>query len=149
MTTHRHHVTYASAVMVFFLLIFTMAASPAICPAASSQEGTPSGAGMHAASGALTVLYFPVKAAFALCGGVVGGLTYAFTAGDTSAAQSVWKTSMYGTYLITPDHLKGNRPVQFLGESAAAGSAQGGQPVQFPAEPSNAEDTAFTEETLK
>jgi hypothetical protein len=56
-----------------------------------------------------------LKAAFAIGGGVVGGLAYAFSGGNENAAKSIWTTSMYGTYIITPDHLRGDRPIRFLG----------------------------------
>lgn len=67
------------------------------------------------AAGLSTLVYLPLKLAFAIGGGIVGGLTYAFTGGNEQAAKSVWNTSLYGTYLITPDHLQGNRPIRFLG----------------------------------
>ncbi len=81
----------------------------------SIEGGSTSGAGMQVASGFSTLLYLPLKLAFALAGGIVGGLTYAFTGGNEIAAKSVWTTSMYGTYIITPDHLQGNRSIRFLG----------------------------------
>lgn len=122
----------ATAVIVVFCLS-TILVAPVVhaqdtLPPASPQtttssstdtsQGTPSGAGMGAASAVATILYFPFKAAFAIGGGVVGGLTYVFTGGNESAAKSVWQTSMYGTYVITPDHLTGDKPVRFLGISA-------------------------------
>ncbi|THJ25059.1 MAG: hypothetical protein CAF45_002840 [Nitrospira sp. CG24E] len=81
----------------------------------SSEGGTTSDAGWGVLAGLSSLVYFPVKAAFAIGGAIVGGLTYAFSGGDEKAAKPVWQTSMYGTYLITPDHLQGNRPVRFLG----------------------------------
>ena len=80
-----------------------------------TEGGTPASAGMLAAAGLSTLLYFPLKAVFAISGGIVGGLTYVFTAGDEQAAKKVWNTTLYGTYIITPDHLQGNRPIRFLG----------------------------------
>ena len=81
----------------------------------STEGGTASSAGMQVAAGFSTLLYLPLKAAFALGGGIVGGLAYAFSGGNEQAAKSIWDTSLYGTYLITPDHLQGNRPIRFLG----------------------------------
>ena len=84
-----------------------------------SSEGTEGGnassAGMQVAAGVSTLLYLPLKLAFAIGGGIVGGLAYAFSGGNEQAAKSIWNTSLYGTYLITPDHLQGNRPIRFLG----------------------------------
>ncbi len=73
---------------------------------------------MGAASAAATILYFPFKAAFAIGGGIVGGLAYVFSGFSESTAKSIWVPSMYGTYLITPEHLSGDRPVRFLGVEA-------------------------------
>lgn len=82
---------------------------------ASTEGGTPSDAGMLAMAGLSTLLYFPLKAVFAISGGIVGGLAYAFSGGNEQAAKSIWTTSLYGTYFLTPDHLQGNRPIRFLG----------------------------------
>ena len=81
----------------------------------SSEGGSASSAGMGAAAGLSTLLYLPLKAAFAIGGGLVGGLAYAFSGGNENAAKSIWTTSMYGTYIITPEHLRGDRPIRFLG----------------------------------
>jgi hypothetical protein len=80
-----------------------------------TQQGTASGAGLQAAAAVSTILYFPLKAAFAIAGGIVGGLTYVFSGGSEQTAKNVWIPSMYGTYVITPEHLTGDRSVRFLG----------------------------------
>ncbi len=82
----------------------------------SAQEGgTASNAGLGAAGLLLTIPYGAAKVAFALGGGVVGGLAYLFSGGNEQTAQDIWTTSMYGTYVITPAHLKGDKAVRFLG----------------------------------
>jgi hypothetical protein len=81
-----------------------------------STEG-PEGTGVQVASWLLTVPYCAVKSAFAIAGSVVGGLGYAFSGGNTKTAESVWTTSVYGTYIIRPAHLRGEEPVRFLGQS--------------------------------
>lgn len=93
----------------------------------SSEGGNASSAGMQAAAGLSTLVYLPLKLAFAIGGGVVGGLTYAFSGFDESAAKKVWNTTLYGTYLITPDHLQGNRPIRFLG---VADSNDASEPIR-------------------
>lgn len=131
-------------VVVFLLLALC---TVTIVPSAWSQEstgspssqstegGTASSAGMQVAAGLSTLLYLPLKLAFAIGGGIVGGLTYVFTAGDEHAAKSVWNTSLYGTYIITPDHLEGNRPIRFLGvadlnEASAPAPAAAPEPIR-------------------
>lgn len=92
---------------------------------ATDAQSTPSGVGMQAAAAVTTILYFPFKAAFAIGGGIVGGLAYLFSGGSEKTAKSIWIPSMYGTYIITPDHLKGDEAVRFLGVPPAGGDALG------------------------
>jgi hypothetical protein len=82
------------------------------------QQGTATGAGMGALSAVSTILYFPFKGACALGGGIVGGLAYLFSGGSEQTAKDIWIPSMYGTYVITPEHLNGERPVRFFGVAA-------------------------------
>jgi hypothetical protein len=69
--------------------------------------------------GALTVLtnavYMPAKLVYATLGAVTGGFAYALTAGDLNTAETVWVTSMGGTYVVTPTMLQGEDPIAFSG----------------------------------
>src|SRR5204862_386451 len=64
--------------------------------------------------GSLTVLtnlvYMPAKVTYALLGGLTGGFAYALTAGDLKTAETVWVTTMGGTYVVTPHMLQGDDP---------------------------------------
>lgn len=80
------------------------------------EEGsTATRAGLGVASFLATIPYGVTKVAFAAAGGIVGGLAYVFSGADTRTAKNIWTTSMYGTYVITPNHLRGDRAVRFLG----------------------------------
>jgi len=97
----------------------------------NTEGGSASSAGMQAAAAVSTILYFPFKAAFAIGGGIVGGLAYAFSGGNEQAAKSIWDTSLRGTYFISPDHLQGNRPIRFLGVADSDdASAHAPEPVR-------------------
>jgi hypothetical protein len=72
--------------------------------------------GMEAASALATMVYFPAKAAFALGGGIAGGLTYAFTGGDEKATSKIWRASMEGDYMVKPGNLTGEVPINFVGQ---------------------------------
>lgn len=85
--------------------------------AENSETSDDPSLGLQVASGALSVLYVPVKVVYAGLGGVIGGMVYLVTAGNESAAQSVWDASFKGDYWLTPDHLQGNEPVHFKGEA--------------------------------
>lgn len=86
--------------------------------AENSEASDDSSLGLQIASGALSILYTPVKVVYAGVGGLFGGFVYLVTAGNEPAAQSVWDASLKGDYWLTPDHLQGNEPVRFKGESA-------------------------------
>ena len=80
--------------------------------------------------GVLTVLsdavYMPVKVVYATLGGLTGGLAFLCTGGDFQTAETVWVTSMGGTYVITPPMLRGEEPITFAGSpshDAAADTA--------------------------
>lgn len=98
------------------------------------SQSTASGAGMQAASWLVTIPYGAAKVVFAILGGVTGGLTWAFSGGNDEAAQAVWVTSVYGTYVITPDHLNGDKAIRFLGVSSetdgVAVETRSAEPVQ-------------------
>ena len=75
------------------------------------------GVGIHLASWALTIPYIAAKSAFALTGAIVGGVGYVFSGGNQDTAKAVWTTSICGTYIIRPAHLRGQEPVDFLGKT--------------------------------
>jgi len=71
--------------------------------------------GYGAASVLATIPYGLAKLLYAGAGTVVGGLAYVFSKGDTAAAKAVWTASLRGTYVLTPEHLKGERDIHFIG----------------------------------
>jgi len=93
--------------------------SPGSTLANDQASGTDSSndTGMQVASWALTVPYCAGKSAFAIAGSVVGGLAYAFSGGSSKTAETVWATSVYGTYILRPAHLRGEEPIHFLGKA--------------------------------
>ena len=97
--------------------IWVMMATPAIPqePVYQEEGSTAARAGLGVASFLATIPYGVTKVAFAVGGGIVGGLAYLFSGANTETAKNIWTTSIYGTYVITPDHLRGDRAVRFLG----------------------------------
>jgi len=73
--------------------------------------------GLQAASWLATAPYGSVKVAYALVGGIVGGLTWVFTGGNTESAKAVWIPSMTGQYIVQPENLTGDKPLRFMGGS--------------------------------
>lgn len=139
--THREFIRRLPLFAVVVLMTFTtLVAAPAwsqeSAPQASappaSEGGNASSAGMQVASVLATIPYFACKGAFAIVGGVVGGLTYVFSGLNENAAKNVWTTSMYGTYIITPEHLQGDKAIRFLGVPDAEAPAQTAAPAMEP-----------------
>jgi hypothetical protein len=106
----------AIVLMVVFMGVTMM--SPGSILAEDQMSGTDSSddTGIKVASWALTVPYCIGKSAFAVAGSVVGGLGYAFSGGNSKTAQTIWTTSVYGTYILRPAHLRGEEPIHFLGK---------------------------------
>ncbi|MSR25113.1 MAG: hypothetical protein EXR96_08505 [Nitrospiraceae bacterium] len=102
-------------------------------------ENTGTQYGLGVVSFVISIPYSALKLAFATTGGIIGGFTYLFSSGNQKAANSVWDTSMRGTYVITPRHLKGEEPVRFFGvppirdEAPAATSMPEPAPAPAPA----------------
>jgi len=89
--------------------------SPAFADSADTHSST--GSDFVTGLGCLLVapVYGAAKLAFAISGGIVGGLAWAFSGGDIETADNVWNPTLKGTYVITPDHLKGVAPIEFIG----------------------------------
>jgi hypothetical protein len=76
------------------------------------------GAGYGVGALLCNVLYIPAKLTYAVVGGVVGGGTYLVTAGNQQAANTVWRSSFGGDYVVTPQMLAGQQPLNFSGPTA-------------------------------
>ena len=83
-----------------------------------ANQSTASQFGLGVSSVFLTIPYGLGKVVYALLGGIRGGFTYALTGGNENAAKAVWDSSLRGTYVITPEHLQGDRAIRFLGVPA-------------------------------
>jgi hypothetical protein len=81
------------------------------------QEGGVNWPGTGYGVGALfaNVLYVPAKLVYAILGGLVGGGTYLITAGNKQAADTVWRSAFGGDYVVTPQMLAGEQPINFSG----------------------------------
>ncbi|MDR4462674.1 MAG: hypothetical protein MRJ66_00240 [Nitrospira sp.] len=83
--------------------------------ASRSNLSSPEGAGLQAASWALSVPYGAAKMSYAIGGGFVGALAWAMTGGDLEVAKSIWIPSMTGDYIVQPPHLTGEMHLYFVG----------------------------------
>jgi hypothetical protein len=75
------------------------------------------GAGVGAATLLANVGYIPAKTVYAIVGGITGGVGYALTGGNQQVGNSIWRSSLGGDYVLTPDMVSGQTPIHFSGPS--------------------------------
>ena len=91
-----------------------LAASPAGAGSGGDESvGRQGGLGLAAA--ATTLVYTPLKLAYAITGSVIAGLAWVFSAGDNDVAGPIFTAALRGDYVITPDHLTGRERIEFFG----------------------------------
>lgn len=86
--------------------------------ASASDESTPEQVTFGVGSALGTLVYAPVKAAFCILGGIGSVFTLPF--GGPKMAGQVAGASCRGTWVITPDALKGKEQVRFVGDAASS-----------------------------
>jgi hypothetical protein len=98
----------ATAIIVFALGLIT--------PYNVKAEGTGSNVGYGVGSVLASCVYSPAKLVYAGVGGLTGGIGFLLTGGNQDVAKKIWTPSVRGTYVVTPDMLKGKEKVQFVGK---------------------------------
>jgi hypothetical protein len=78
------------------------------------------GVGVAAGTVASNVLYIPAKLAYGILGGIGGAGAWALTGGNTQVANTVWRSSLGGDYVLTPDMITGKQPIYFSGPNKTA-----------------------------
>jgi hypothetical protein len=96
-------------------LALALGGAPSVGFAGEQSEGVSREGGLGAAAAISSLVYGPVKLLWAVGGLVSGSLAWAFTAGDTEVASTVFTRSLRGTYVITPQILTGDEPLEFIG----------------------------------
>ena len=102
--------------LVVACAITILAAPAAMAETDDAQMAKDAGMGLGSAMASL--VYAPVKTFYAIGGVVVSGLAFAFSGGDAEVARVVLEPSVLGDYVITTDHLTGDRAIEFFGEQA-------------------------------
>jgi type IV secretory pathway VirB2 component (pilin) len=108
---HNHISIRSALIALIAAATFVFTAAPARAESAGSEYGI----GFTCALGNL--IYGPVKIIYATGGAIVSGFAWAFSAGDMDVVEPVWDASMRGDYVIEPDHLRGRKPLAFIGRS--------------------------------
>ena len=89
---------------------------------AEEDDGLFEKAGIGLGTALVNVLYIPAKFTYATVGGLIGGFAWLLSLGDTDTAMGVWEPTMGGSYIVTPDMLRGKEPLEFSGTSSTAGA---------------------------
>ncbi len=101
------------------------------------------GVGVGAGTVLGNAVYMPAKLVYGILGGIAGGAGWALTGGNNQVANTIWRSSLGGDYVLTPNMVAGKEPVHFSGPTATAPSpadqsanpadsatvAQGGKPL--------------------
>ncbi len=107
------------AVMVAVLVFGTVRVQPARAEAPAADESMGPGESLGWGLGAVgtNLIYMPVKIVWAITGSFTALLAWGFSAGNDDVALSVLNPTLGGTWVVTPDMLRGKEPILFIGPS--------------------------------
>ena len=83
----------------------------------SDVADTAAEGGLGGASALATLVYGPLKLVYAMGGATIAGCAWAFSGGDSEVADTVLTRAVRGTYVITPDELRGRKEIEFVGRA--------------------------------
>ena len=92
------------------VLVFALQSNPAWAQDGATEAGT------GVASAIASLVYGPVKIGYSLLGVVFGGIAWGLSGGDTEVLNAVVSPAIRGDYVITPDHIRGDQSVEFVGQ---------------------------------
>lgn len=97
---------------------------------AMAEESFFAKAGIGLGTALVNVLYIPAKFTYATVGGLIGGFAWLLSLGDTDTAMGVWEPTMGGSYIVTPDMLRGKESLEFTGSAATASTDRDDEVVE-------------------
>jgi hypothetical protein len=102
------------ALLLACLLIAAIACAPS---PARATEDEPHGGGALAGVGAMlcTLVYSPLKLTYAATGLVVGGMAWVWSFGRRRVTRPIFTAALRGDYVVVPEHLTGERKLEFIG----------------------------------
>ncbi|MDH5306819.1 MAG: hypothetical protein OEW02_06520 [Myxococcales bacterium] len=72
--------------------------------------------GLGAGAALLSIVYGPVKIAYAVVGLGLSGLGWMWTWGDSDVSGEIYRAALAGDWVVTPDHLLGKQDIEFSGK---------------------------------
>lgn len=97
---------------------------------AMAEEGFFTKAGIGLGTALVNVLYIPAKFTYATVGGLIGGFAWLLSLGDTETAMGVWQPTMGGSYIVTPNMLRGREPLEFTGSTSSTSTNRDDEVVE-------------------
>ncbi len=99
----------------------TAAAPQAQVPQPQEDPGVNwKGVGVGAGTVVGNAVYIPAKLVYGILGGVAGGAGWVLTGGNTQVANTIWRSSLGGDYVLTPNMVAGQEAVHFSGPTTTA-----------------------------
>jgi len=95
----------------------TIALTPASVRAESNDDGAISRFGTGLGAGICTLVYTPVKVVYAMAAFPMAALVYLWSVGNVEMTERVVRSGTQGTYVVTPEHLKGQQKLDFVGNA--------------------------------
>jgi hypothetical protein len=95
-------------------LILALAAAPTAAWAEMGRD-VPNEGGIGALAALGTLIYGPVKLTYATLGLLVGGAAWGLSGGDQQVLEAVVTPALRGDYVVTPQHIKMERSLEFYG----------------------------------
>ena len=101
----------------YFAATLALAAALTLAPvAARAEEESLAYSGIVGVGSVIcTLVYSPLKVAYAASGLVVSGLAWMWTLGDTSVSGPIYTAAIGGDYVLMPSHLEGRQDLHFIG----------------------------------
>jgi hypothetical protein len=96
------------------------APQPQVPQPAPDQGVNWKGVGVGAGTVVGNVLYLPAKLVYGILGGIAGGAGWALTGGNTQVSNTIWRSSLGGDYVLTPNMVAGQDPIHFSGPTTTA-----------------------------
>lgn len=106
---------FARTTIVALAFVLGVECAVSVHPASAAGPGTEAVQGL--ASYFLTMPYGGIKMAVAVMGALAGGMGFIFTGGDKVTAGKIWGPTLGGEYVITPEHIRGDKDLHFFGNA--------------------------------
>ena len=103
------------SVLLMVVLAVALQPGPAMAQSGASEAGVGIGSAL------CSLVYGPTKITYAILGLVFGGMAWGLAGGDADVANAVITPAVRGDYVVTPSHLRGERPLEFIGRRPGYG----------------------------